>query len=166
MQVSGDVTGLEWLTRDTLVATTSSGGAVMLGLGGLQVILASDWPRDLILTPDWLLQDQQPPPAPSSASYSRAVRLELHKRMQSQDTITLPSAGLNSRVLEAFQDSDEDEDDEDDECRRGAGAEVAPPTDMSYFNSGPSGGGNSRQGFRSHHDMADAFAAGLQANRK
>ena len=52
------------------------------------------------------------------------------------------------------------------ESRRGAGAEVAPPTDMSYFNSGPSGGGNSRQGFRSHHDMADAFAAGLQANRK
>ena len=111
------------------------------------------------------MQDQQPPPA-SAASYSRAVRLELHKRMQSQDTITLPSAGLNSRVLEAFQDSDEDEDEEGEECRRGAGAEVAPPTDMSYFNSGPSGGGNSRQGFRSHHDMADAFAAGLQANRK
>ena len=54
LQVSGDVTGLEWLTRDTLVATTSSGGAVMLGLSGLQVILASDWPRDLMLTPDWL----------------------------------------------------------------------------------------------------------------
>merc|ERR1719410_1077289 len=125
------------------------------------------WPRppgnpmamlDAAPEPEPPQQDQQPPPA-SAASYSRAVRLELHKRMQSQDTITLPSAGLNSRVLEAFQDSDEDE---EEECRRGAGAEVAPPTDMSYFNSGPSGGGNSRQGFRSHHDMADAFAAGLQ----
>ena len=81
--------------------------------------------------------------------------------MQSQDH--LPSAGLNSRVLEAFQD-DSDEDDDEDDTNRGKRAEVAPPCDMNYFNSGSSS--VDKSGFRSHHDMADAFAAGLQAMKK
>merc|ERR1712048_658343 len=44
-----------------------------------------------------LYQPPPPGPKPPAASYSKAVRLELHKRMQNQDT--LPSSGLNSRVL-------------------------------------------------------------------
>ena len=83
--------------------------------------------------------------------------------MQSQDH--LPSSGLNSRVLEAFQDDSDDDDDEEEDQNRGKGTEVAPPCDMSYFNAGPSSS-NSKQGFRSHHDMADAFSAGLQAMKK
>merc|ERR1719270_1617500 len=58
-----------------------------------------------------LYQPPPPEPKPPAASYSKAIRLELHKRMQNQDT--LPSSGLNSRVLEAFNDSDDDDDDED-----------------------------------------------------
>merc|ERR1712130_698371 len=92
-----------------------------------------------------------------SQSYSQAVRLELHKRIQNQDQLP-SSSGLNRQILEAF-----DSDDEDD-ARRGKGAEVAPPCDMNYFNT--SGGGKSKHGFRTHHDMADAFAAGLQAMKK
>ena len=87
--------------------------------------------------------------------------MELHRRMQSQDH--LPSSGLNSHVLEAFQDDSDEEEEED--LNRGKGSEVAPPCDMSYFNAGPSSS-NSKQGFRSHHDMADAFSAGLQAMKK
>ena len=101
---------------------------------------------------------QMQPPAPS---YSKAVRMELHRRMQSQDH--LPSSGLNSHVLEAFQDDSDEEEEED--LNRGKGSEVAPPCDMSYFNAGPSSSSN-KQGFRSHHDMAEAFSAGLQAQKK
>merc|ERR1712029_499864 len=101
-----------------------------------------------------------------SQSYSKAVRLELHKRMQNQDQMP-SSSGLNRQILEAFG-SDEDEDDDEEEdaaARRGKGAEVAPPCDMNYFNA--SGSGSKRKhGFRTHHDMADAFAAGLQAMKK
>ena len=78
--------------------------------------------------------------------------------MQNQDQ--LPSSGLNSRVLAAFDDSDDDE--EEDTSRRGEGAEVAPPCDMNYFNASNS----KKQGSRSHYDMADAFAAGLAAMKK
>merc|ERR1719350_1504723 len=100
-------------------------------------------------------QPQEPPQPqqPPAPSYSKAVRMELHRRMQSQDH--LPSSGLNSHVLEAFQDDSEDEEEED--VNRGKGSEVAPPCDMSYFNAGPSSS-NNKQGFRSHHDMADAFS--------
>ena len=109
-------------------------------------------------------QPQEPPePQPSVPSYSKAVRMELHRRMQNQDH--LPSSGLNSRVLEAFQDDSDDDDDEEEDQNRGKGTEVAPPCDMSYFNAGP-GSSNNKQGFRSHHDMADAFSAGLQAMKK
>ena len=101
-----------------------------------------------------------PPPAPSTVpSYSKAVRLELHKRMQNQEM--LPGAGLNSKVLQAFADSDSEEE-EEEERPRGGGAEVGPPCDMSYFSSPAS----SSKGYRSHHDMAEAFTAGLQAKRK
>merc|ERR1719323_2736078 len=94
-------------------------------------------------------QPQEPPePQPSVPSYSKAVRMELHRRMQNQDH--LPSSGLNSRVLEAFQD-DSDEDDDEDHPNRGKRAEVAPPCDMNYFNSGSSS--VDKSGFRSHHDM-------------
>merc|ERR1719273_1782596 len=104
-------------------------------------------------------QPQEPPqPRAPAPSYSKAIRMELHKRMQSQDH--LPSSGLNSHVLEAFQDDSDDEDEEED-LRRGEGNEVAPPCDMSYYNAGPSSSSN-KQGFRSHYDMADAFSAGLQ----
>ena len=108
-------------------------------------------------------QPQEPPEAqPSVPSYSKAVRMELHRRMQNQDH--LPSSGLNSRVLEAFQDDSDDDDDEEEDQKRGKGTEVAPPCDMSYFSAGP--GSSNKQGFRSHHDMADAFSAGLQAMKK
>ena len=105
----------------------------------------------------------EPGPAPSSAptpTYSRAVRLELHKRMQNQENFS--GSGLNSQVLQAFADSDSDEEGEDDGAR-GAGAEVAPPCDMNYFSSAAT---QNPRGFRSHHDMAEAFSAGLQANKK
>merc|ERR1712227_973012 len=98
---------------------------------------------------------------PPAALYSKAIRLELHKRMQNQDT--LPSSGLNSRVLEAFNDSD-DGDDDDDTSHRGDGVEIAPPCDMNYFNAGSNQ--RKQQGSRSHYDMADAFAAGLAAMKK
>merc|ERR1712025_1397688 len=105
-----------------------------------------------------LYQPPPPEPKPPAASYSKAIRLELHKRMQNQDT--LPSSGLNSRVLEAFNDSDDDDDDdEEDSSHRGNGVEIAPPCDMNYFNAGSSQ--KKQQGSRSHYDMADAFAAGL-----
>ena len=78
--------------------------------------------------------------------------------MQNQEM--LPGAGLNSKVLQAFADSDSEE--EEGERPRGGGAEVAPPCDMSYFSSPAS----SSTGYRSHHDMAEAFTAGLQAKRK
>ena len=99
-----------------------------------------------------------PPPAATVPSYSKAVRLELHKRMQNQDL--LPESGLNSKVLEAFADSDSEE--EEEERPRGRGSEIAPPCDMNYFSSP----GTSRSGYRDHHDMAEAFNAGLQANKK
>ena len=98
-----------------------------------------------------------PPPAATVPSYSKAVRLELHKRMQNQDL--LPESGLNSKVLEAFADSDSEE---EEERPRGRGSEIAPPCDMNYFSSP----GTSRSGYRDHHDMAEAFNAGLQANKK
>ena len=101
-----------------------------------------------------------------SQSYSKAVRLELHKRMQNQDQMP-SSSGLNRQILEAFDSDDEDDDDEEEDAaaRRGKGAEVAPPCDMNYFNAS-GGGSKSKHGFRTHHDMADAFAAGLQAMKK
>ena len=80
--------------------------------------------------------------------------------MQNQEM--LPGAGLNSQVLQAFADSDSEEEEEEEERPRGGGAEVAPPCDMSYFSSPAS----SSTGFRSHHHMAEAFSAGLQAKRK
>ena len=104
-----------------------------------------------------------PPPAPSSATtatYSRAVRLELHKRMQNLENIS--GSGLNSQVLQTFADSDSDSE-EEEAGARGAGAEIAPPCDMNYFSSAST---NNPRGFRSHHDMADAFSAGLEANKK
>ena len=104
-----------------------------------------------------------PPPAPSSATtatYSRAVRLELHKRMQNLENIS--GSGLNSQVLQTFADSDSDSE-EEEAGARGAGAEIAPPCDMNYFSSASA---NNPRGFRSHHDMADAFSAGLEANKK
>ena len=109
--------------------------------------------------------EPDPGPAPTGPSYSRAVRLELHKRMQNQETLPGPGqvSGLNSQVLQAFSDSDSDEEDEDPGTR-GAGAEVAPPCDMNYFSTAASP--NTRGGFRSHHDIAEAFSAGLQANKK
>ena len=105
--------------------------------------------------------DANPDPAPSPApvpSYSKAVRLELHKRMQNQEL--LPESGLNSKVLEAFADSDSEE--EEEERPRGRGAEVGPPCDMNYFSSPVT----SNSGYRAHHHMAEAFNAGLQANKK
>ena len=56
----------------------------------------------------------------------------------------------------------DDEEGEDDGAR-GAGAEVAPPCDMNYFSSAAT---QNPRGFRSHHDMAEAFSAGLQASKK
>jgi len=108
------------------------------------------------------------PPAPTTStaalpSYSKAVRLELHKRMQSQDNFSSSVSGLNSKVLQAFADSDSDSDEEEKAGRRrGEGTEIAPPCDMNYFASP----GTSNKGYRAHHDMADAFNAGLQASKK
>ena len=113
-------------------------------------------------TPDPSLLETTAKPAPPS--YSRCVRMELHKRMKNQDFLPQPSTsgGLNSKVLEAFNESDSEE---EDDTKRGAGAEVAPPCDMEYYNY--SGGTNKdRAGYRSHHDMAEAFNAGMKANKK
>ena len=84
--------------------------------------------------------------------------------MQNQENITEVGAGsgLNSQVLQAFADSDSDSEGEDGGTR-GAGAEIAPPCDMNYFSSAST---NNPTGFRSHHDMAEAFSAGLQASKK
>ena len=84
--------------------------------------------------------------------------------MQNQENITGTEAGsgLNSQVLQAFADSDSDSEGED-AGTRGAGAEIAPPCDMNYFSSAST---TNPRGFRSHHDMAEAFSAGLQANKK
>ena len=37
--VSGDVTGLEWVSRDILVVSTAAGEAALYRMGGIQVIL-------------------------------------------------------------------------------------------------------------------------------
>merc|ERR1719186_1283205 len=104
-------------------------------------------------------------PKPTPPSYSKCVRMELHQRMKNQDFLppaASNSGGLNSKILEAFNETDS-EDEED--TKRGAGAEVAPPCDMDYYNyTGVAN--NSREGYRSHHDMADAFNAGIKAMKK
>jgi len=85
--------------------------------------------------------------------------------MKNQDFLPQASTnggGLNSKILEAFNETDsEDEDD----TKRGTGAEVEPPCDMNYYNfTGPAK--TNKSGFRSHHDMAESFNAGLQAMKK
>ena len=81
--------------------------------------------------------------------------------MQNQEMID-GGSGLNSQVLQAFAESDSDSEDENAGAR-GAGTEIAPPCDMNYFSSAST---NNTRGFRSHHDMAEAFSAGVQANKK
>ena len=106
----------------------------------------------------------QPSITTKATSYSKCVRMELHKRMKNQDFLPPPSnnGGLNSKILEAFNESDSDD---DEDTNRGSGAEVAPPCDMEYYNY-TGGVKTDRSGYRSHHDMADAFNAGLKAKKK
>eukprot|EP00092_Neocalanus_flemingeri_P004406 GFUD01004739.1.p1 GENE.GFUD01004739.1~~GFUD01004739.1.p1 ORF type:complete len:661 (+),score=257.13 GFUD01004739.1:92-2074(+) len=115
-------------------------------------------------TPDPSLFNATPKPTPPS--YSKCVRMELHQRMKNQDFLPAASSnggGLNSKILEAFNDSDSEE---EEDPKRGTGAEVAPPCDMDYYNYTGGPASNSRAGFRSHHDMADAFNAGLNSMKK
>lgn len=106
----------------------------------------------------------KPPSSSPATSYSKCIRMELHKRMKNQDFLPPPSnnGGLNSKILEAFNESDSDE---EEDTKRGSGAEVAPPCDMDYY-SVTGGVKTDRRGYRSHHDIADAFNAGLKANKK
>jgi len=108
----------------------------------------------------------KPPVQATPPTYSKCVRMELHKRMKNQDFLppaNSNSGGLNSKILEAFNETDSEE--EEDSKRGSGGAEVAPPCDMDYYNF-TGGTTNPRGGFRSHHDMADAFEAGLKAMKK
>jgi len=125
---------------------------------------SASFTEDLTPDPSLLKPSIQPPPS-QGPSYSKCVRMELHKRMKDQDFLPPPSntGGLNSKILEAFNESDSDEEEED--TKRGTGAEVAPPCDMDYY-SYTGGAKTDRSGYRSHHDMADAFNAGLKANKK
>jgi len=96
----------------------------------------------------------------SIPSYSKCVRLELHKRMQNQDFLPTPGhGGLNSMVLETFKDSESDED--DDDPKRGKGVEIEPPSQMSYYNNIVNHGSISRNKF----DIKESFAEGLKANK-
>merc|ERR1711874_755034 len=98
--------------------------------------------------------------------YSQQLRLELHRRMKNQEHLPLPTTGLNRNIineLDAFEDTDDEED--EDEVERGKGAEIAPPCDMNYYNSGDNKSTKTPL-FRSHFDMADAFSAGLEAQKK
>ena len=63
--------------------------------------------------------------------------------------------------MEVFNESDSEE---DEDRNGGKGAEIAPPADMNYFNytDAPK---RKTSGFVSHHDMAEAFNAGLEANK-
>ena len=84
--------------------------------------------------------------------------------MKNQDFLPQTSSnngGLNSKILEAFNESDSEE---EEDTKRGVRAEVAPPCDMEYYNY-TGGAKNDKAGYRSHHDMADAFSAGMKANK-
>jgi len=103
--------------------------------------------------------------APTAPNYSKHVRLELHRRMTAQDF--MPGGAdtdIGSRIMAELLDSDSEEEDEE-EAVRGRGAEVAPPPGLEQQQQGGTGQ-HGRAGFRSHHDMADAFSAGLQAQKK
>jgi len=97
----------------------------------------------------------------SKPTYSKCIRMELHKRMKNQDFLPNPSEGLNSKILEVFNESDSEE---DEDRKGGKGAQIAPPADMNYFNytDAPK---RKASGFVRHHDMAEAFNAGLEANK-
>ena len=90
--------------------------------------------------------------------------MELHKRMKNQDFLPQPSnsGSLDNKLLEAFNESDSEE---EDDTKRGAGAEVDPPCDMEYYKY-TVGANKDRAGYRSHHDMAEDFNAGMKANKK
>lgn len=121
------------------------------------------------LDPMALLDCKAKEPERVLESYSTAVRLELHRRMQEHDYLP-PGPGLNTRIineLEQGEDSEEEDDRDMAEAaeRRGVRTEVAPPCDMNYYNN-TAGPRNTQVGYRSHEDMATAFNAGLQARKR
>ena len=96
-------------------------------------------------------------------SYSTAMRLDLHKKMQNQQF--LPRPGLNTAIINELEEFEESDEEEDEGLRRGQKAEVAPPSSMDYysFSGGPR---DNKHGFRTHEDMASAFNQGLNNARK
>jgi len=118
--------------------------------------------------PEMMGPEPKPPsqPAATKPMYSQHIRIELHKRMKNQEFITAPSTGLNRSIineLEAFQESESEEEDDDN---RGKGSEVAPPCDMEYYASSTTWNPDRNKGARSHFDMAEAFSAGIKAQKK
>ena len=109
-----------------------------------------------------------PPPMPKPMqSYSTAMRLDLHKKMQESGYLPAP-AGINTRIINELEEGSEDEEEEEeqeDECTRGRRAEVAPPTSMDYYASTHTGRSLKSTGFRSRDDMASALSEGLKKRK-
>lgn len=129
-------------------------------------------PSKPALDPMALLDMKPKEPERPLESYSTAVRLELHRRMQEHDYLP-PAPGLNTRIINELEQAEEDSEEEEHRElaeaseRRGLRTEVAPPCDMNYFSNAAAPRTSSASvGFRSHEDMASAFNAGLEARKR
>ena len=124
-------------------------------------------PPPVRVDPMSLLEAAAPKAKPKPMeTYSTAMRLDLHKKMQ--ESGYLPEPGLNTRIInemEEFVEEEEDQGEEEEESTRGRRAEVAPPTSMDYYASTNRGRVDKSAGFRSRDDMASAFSEGLKKRK-
>jgi len=144
-------------------------------LGSAPTTMKATIPEGNMNPMTFLDANPEPQPSPSNnfnnsnerpgSQYAKIMKMEVERRGLLENS----GGGMSRSMLDeikAFQEAS-DEDDSDDDENRGKRAEVAPPCSMDYFNNTVTNPKNSfKQGFRSHEDMADAFNAGLQAQKK